>query len=188
MRPSDRVKHRVRRARMWKTAGEMASSFPDGFLFGAAVGAHQVEGGNTNSDWWWWEHLEGTPCREPSGDACDFYHRYSDDISLLASLGFNSLRFGLEWARIEPAPKEFSAAALNQYRSVGAACREHGITPIVNFHHYTLPKWVFDLGGFSSERFPALFERFCDRAARALAGMMGYACTINEPEAIGEGG
>ncbi|HEV2029407.1 MAG TPA: family 1 glycosylhydrolase, partial [Candidatus Dormibacteraeota bacterium] len=52
------------------------SRFPDGFFFGASVSAHQVEGGNTNSDWWWWEHLESTPCHEPSGDACDFYHRY----------------------------------------------------------------------------------------------------------------
>src|ERR1035437_3820430 len=79
-----------------------SSQFPDGFLFGAAVAAHQVEGGNTNSDWWWWEHREGTPCREPSGDACDFYHRYEDDIAMLAGLGMNAFRFGIEWARIEP--------------------------------------------------------------------------------------
>src|SRR5487761_473605 len=101
--------------------------FPDGFLFGAAVSAHQVEGGNTNNDWWWWEHLEATPCREPSGDACDFYHRYREDIALLAGLGLNAFRFSLEWARIEPAEGEFSNAALGPYRRVLEACREHGV-------------------------------------------------------------
>ena len=50
--------------------------FPDAFLFGASISAYQTEGGNVNTDWWWWEHLSSTPCREPSGDAVDFYHRY----------------------------------------------------------------------------------------------------------------
>ena len=90
----------------------MAATFPEGFLFGAAVGAHQVEGGNTNSDWWRWEHRKGTPCVEPSGDACDFYHRYDDDIAMLAGFGLNAFRFGIEWARIEPAEGEFSTAQL----------------------------------------------------------------------------
>jgi len=76
------------------------STFPDGFLVGASVGAHQVEGGNTNTDWWWWEHKEGTPCVEPSGDACDFYHRYGDDVAMLAGFGLDAFRFGIEWSRI----------------------------------------------------------------------------------------
>ena len=117
----------------------MAASFPEGFLFGAAVGAHQVEGGNTNSDWWWWEHRVGSPCVEPSGDACDFYHRYRDDIAMLAGLGLNSFRFGIEWARIEPAGGEFSTAQLDHYRRMLDACLEHGVTPILTFHHFTLP-------------------------------------------------
>ena len=66
------------------------SRFPESFLFGASVSAHQVEGGNTNNDWWWWEHLEATPCHEPSGDACDFYHRYREDVALLAGVGLNA--------------------------------------------------------------------------------------------------
>src|SRR5207249_9068594 len=51
---------------------QLMKRFPEGFLFGTATSAHQVEGGNTNSDWWEWEHSPGTPCVEPSGDACDF--------------------------------------------------------------------------------------------------------------------
>src|SRR6266581_2708139 len=164
----------------------MTASFPEGFLFGAAVGAHQVEGGNTNTDWWWWEHREGTPCVEPSGDACDFYHRYRDDIAMLAGLGVNSFRFGIEWARIEPADGEFSTAQLDHYRRMLEACHELGVTPILTFHHFTLPMWVHGLGGFADSRFPRLFERYCERAARALGDLIGYVCTINEPEGGGQ--
>ena len=162
--------------------------FPRGFLFGAAISAHQTEGGNTNSDWWWWEHLDSTPCVEPSGDACDFYHRYADDIAMLSGFGLNAFRFGIEWARVEPAEGEFSNAALAHYRRVLDACHRHGVLPIVTFHHFTLPKWVQDLGGFTCPRFPELFERYCARAARALGDRIGLACTINEPQGLGTSG
>src|SRR5260370_4631495 len=144
---------------------DIANRFPDGFLFGAAVSAHQVEGGNVNSDWWWWEHIEPTPVHEPSGDACDFYHRYREDVSQLAGFGLNAFRFSIEWARIEPAEGEFSRAALDHYRRVLEACRESSVMPIVTFQHFTLPHWLHEATGFASERFPPLFERYCDRAA-----------------------
>lgn len=162
--------------------------FPDGFLFGAAISAHQTEGGNTNSDWWWWEHIASTPCREPSGDACDFYHRYRDDIRMLAGFGLNTFRFGIEWARIEPSEGEFSGAALAHYRRVLDACHEHGVVPIVTFHHFTLPRWLHDLGGFACEQFPQLFERYCDHVARALGDRIRFACTLNEPQGLGSSG
>jgi beta-glucosidase len=162
--------------------------FPEGFLFGASVGAYQVEGGNSNSDWWWWEHREGTPCIEPSGDACDFYHRYAEDIAMLAGFGLDTFRFGIEWARIEPAEGEFSAAALDHYRRMLAACHEHGVTPVLTFHHFTLPMWLHQQGGFTSPKFPDLFARYCDRAASRLGDLIGWACTINEPQGLGWSG
>jgi beta-glucosidase len=167
---------------------EKNPGFPDGFLFGAAVSAHQVEGGNINSDWWWWEHLESTPVHEPSGDACDFYHRYHEDVEMLAGVGLNAFRFSIEWARIEPADGEFSRAALDHYRRMLQACRESGVMPIVTFHHFTLPRWLQEAGGFASDRFPFLFERYCDRAAAALGDLIGVACTINEPQGLGSSG
>ena len=162
--------------------------FPEGFLFGTATSAHQVEGGNTNSDWWEWEHKMGTACVEPSGDACDFYHRYREDIALMAGLGLNAFRLGIEWARIEPEEGEFSNAALDHYRRVLGSCHEHRIAPIVTFHHYTLPRWLQAKGGFLLDRYPALFARYCERSAKALGDLIAYACTINEPEGLGEGG
>jgi beta-glucosidase len=162
--------------------------FPPGFMFGAAVGAYQVEGGNTNTDWWWWEHREGTPCVEPSGDACDFYHRYAADIAMVADLRLDAFRFGVEWARVEPAPGEFSVAALQHYRRMLACCREHMVVPILTFHHFTLPMWVHEAGGFASPQFPRLFERYCTTVASTLGDLIGYACTINEPQGLGLSG
>src|SRR5436309_15922188 len=120
----------------------MTVKFPEGFLWGTATAAHQVEGGNWNNDWWMWEHNPQSPCVEVSGDACDHYHRYRDDIRLLARLGFNTYRFSIEWSRIEPEAGEWSQAALDHYRRVCEACRAAGITPMVTFHHFTPPRRV----------------------------------------------
>ena len=83
-------------------------SFPKDFTWGTATAAHQVEGGNTNNDWWDWEHRAGTVCAESSGDACDHFHRYPQDIEMLAKLGFDNYRFSIEWSRVEPDCGEFS--------------------------------------------------------------------------------
>jgi beta-glucosidase len=107
---------------------------------------------------------------------------------MLASFGLNTFRFSIEWARIEPAEGEFSRAALDHYRRVLEACHEHGVMPIVTFHHFTLPRWLQEAGGFASDRFPALFERYCDHAAAALGDLIGCACTINEPQGLGSSG
>jgi beta-glucosidase len=162
--------------------------FPEGFLFGASISPYQTEGNNTNTDWWWWEHIADTPCREPSGDACDFYHRYREDVALLAGAGLNCFRFGIEWARIEPAEGEFSDAELAHYRRMLDACHEHSVAPMLTFHHFTLPRWLHEKGGFACDDFPALFERYCDRAAAVLGDLIAYACTINEPQGLGSSG
>jgi beta-glucosidase len=95
-----------------------SATFPEGFLWGAATAAHQVEGGNVNNDHWEMEHAEHSPFAEPSGDACDSYHRWREDMDLVAAAGLNTYRFSLEWSRIEPAEGEFSRAALDHYRRV----------------------------------------------------------------------
>jgi beta-glucosidase len=159
------------------------TSFPDGFTWGAATSAHQVEGGNTNSDWWRLEHSEGAPTAEPSGDACDSFHRFGEDISLLSSAGLGSYRFSIEWARIEPAPGEFSDAALEHYQRVIDTCLGQGVEPVVTLHHFTNPIWVRELGGWRAPGAVRRFERYVDRALGALEGVRRV-CTINEPNMI----
>src|SRR6202046_4911307 len=78
--------------------------FPDGFLWGAATAGHQVEGGNVNADMWPMEWATNSTFNEPSGDTCDHYHRYPEDIAMLAELGLHAYRFSTEWSRIEPEP------------------------------------------------------------------------------------
>jgi beta-glucosidase len=154
--------------------------FPKGFWWGAASAAHQVEGNNVNNDVWLLEHMPETLFSEPSGDACDHYHRYREDIALLAELGFNTYRFSLEWSRIEPEDGEFSQAALEHYRRMLAACREHGLTPIVTFHHFTSPRWLIASGGWEDQNTPEKFARYCERATQYLGDLIGAACTLNE--------
>src|SRR6202035_1373581 len=128
----------------------MPSWFPSDFLFGAATAAHQIEGGNVNSDWWEFEHHPDSGVRDVSGDACDSWHRWGEDLDLVASLGLNAYRFSVEWARVEPEPGEYSIAALDHYLRVAEGCRARGLVPVVTLHHFTLPRWMARRGGFES--------------------------------------
>src|SRR5947207_14268323 len=94
----------------------LARRFPEGFVWGAATSAHQVEGGNWNNDWWAWEHMSDSPCQEPSGDACDHWHRYPEDIRLCAALGFGACRFSTEWGRVGGERGALPPAAAEQQR------------------------------------------------------------------------
>lgn len=162
----------------------MATNFPQGFRWGTATAAHQVEGGNWNNDWWAWEHAPDTPCEEPSGDACDQFHLYDEDIALCAALGFDNYRFSIEWSRIEPEPGEFSRSALDHYRRVLASCHAHGIEPVVTFHHFTTPRWVVAEGGWHTASTVDRFLRFAERSVAHLGDLIGTACTINEPNIV----
>ncbi|WP_295638446.1 family 1 glycosylhydrolase [Novosphingobium sp.] len=155
--------------------------FPQGFLWGAATAGHQVEGNNTNSDTWAVEHLKPTSFAAPSGDACDSFNRWPIDHEMVRSLGLNTYRFSLEWARIEPAPGEFSVAMLDHYKAMIDGCRKVGLAPVVTFSHFTCPRWFAAMGGWTNPDAPQLFARFCDRAARHMAGNIHAVVTLNEP-------
>ena len=78
-------------------AARAGTAFPKGFQWGVATAAHQIEGNNVNSDFWLLEHLKGSPFAEPSGDACDSYHRYPEDIAIVARLGRYLFMGGMCW-------------------------------------------------------------------------------------------
>ncbi len=106
-------------------------TFEKGFLIGAATAAHQVEGNNIHSDCWAQEHMVHTSYAEPSMDAVDHYHRYEEDIRLMAAAGLNAYRFSVEWARIEPQEGRFDDSEIEHYRKVIACCKENGLEPVV---------------------------------------------------------
>ncbi|WP_344831322.1 glycoside hydrolase family 1 protein [Actinocorallia longicatena] len=152
-----------------------------GFLWGAATAPHQVEGNNVNSDWWARELR--IPGGELSGDACDSYHRYAEDMRLLAKAGLNAYRFGLEWARIEPSPGRFSNAELAHYRRMIDTAIDFGLTPIVTLHHFTNPRWFVEEGGWTGVTAVARFEAYVRKAATILDGV-DWICTLNEPNML----
>ena len=158
----------------------MKTQFPKNFLWGTATAAHQVEGNNINCDYWPIEHMPGGFFTEPSGDAIDHYHRYPQDIAMLAELGFNAYRFSIEWARIEPEDGYFSIAILDHYRRMLETCHRHGLTPVVTYHHFTTPRWAIAQGGWTNPTTAEKFARYCQRATRHLGDLVGSACTINE--------
>jgi len=161
------------------------SSFPDGFTWGTATAAHQIEGGNWNNDWWQFEHTAGSGTKEPSGDACDSWHRWDEDIDLVARYHLDNYRFSLEWSRIEPEDGEWSTASLDHYARICDTLIERGIDPVVTFHHFTTPRWLADRGGWEHADTPARFAEFAEKAAAHLgADRMVRACTINEPNVV----
>ncbi len=162
----------------------MTTAFPDGFIWGTATAAHQVEGGNFNNDWWAWEHNPDSGCVEASGDACNHWALYEHDIDLLKGFGFNAYRFSVEWSRIEPERGEWSHAAIDHYRKVLEACHTRGVRPIVTYHHFTNPRWVAHLGGWEEPDTADRFAEFAGRVTDALGDLIGTACTLNEPNIV----
>lgn len=179
--------------------------FPDGFLWGAATAAHQVEGGLHN-DWTEWEkqnadrlaheaekkfgHLPNwqdikAQAQDPqnyiSGRACDHYNRYEEDFDIAQSLGHNAHRFSIEWSRIEPREGEFDEIEIEHYRKVIAALRARGMEPFVTLWHWPLPLWLKDKGGWRSGEIVKYFDRYTKKLALALKNDVKFWITLNEP-------
>jgi len=150
---------------------------PD-FLWGASTAPHQTEGGNVNSDWWVYE--QRAPHFAASGDGVDSYHRYEEDMRLLADAGLTAYRFGIEWSRIEPLPGRFSNAELAHYRRMIDTAIGLGVTPVVTLHHFTSPRWFIEEGGWLGDTALDRFTAYVREACSILDGVE-WVCTINEP-------
>ncbi|MFA4842432.1 MAG: glycoside hydrolase family 1 protein, partial [Candidatus Omnitrophota bacterium] len=152
--------------------------FPQGFLWGAATSAYQVEGDNINCDWWQWEKTAG---KEHSGKACLHYEFYRLDFDLSKELGHNCHRLSIEWSRIEPQEGKFSEDEIRHYQDVISSLKERGLEPIVTLHHFTNPLWFARLGGWENPKSAAYFLRFVEKILPAVADKVKFWVTINEP-------
>ena len=155
--------------------------FEKGFFIGAATAAHQVEGNNTNSDYWAQEQQPHSSFTEPSGIACDHYHRYEEDIKLLADAGLNAYRFSIEWARVEPEEGTFDPEAIEHYRKVIACCKAHGVEPIVTLLHFTSPKWLICKGGWEAESTVEDFKHYAAYVMEQLGSELHYVAPSTKP-------
>jgi beta-glucosidase len=166
--------------------------FPDGFLWGAATSAYQVEGavdedGRGRSIWDTFSHADGTIDGGGTGDvACDHYHRWRDDLDLIASLNLNAYRFSLAWPRLFPAgagarePRGF-----DHYDRLIDGLLERGIEPVVTLYHWDLPQALEDAGGWRSRDTVQCFAEYAAACFEAYGDRVQWWLTINEPWIVG---
>jgi beta-glucosidase len=177
--------------------------FPDGFLWGTATAAHQVEG-NCNNSWTQWEKDNaGKLAKEAknrwaawqqkkfpemfqkenyiSGAACDHYNLYEKDFDLAKELGNNAHRFSVEWSRIEPSEGNFDEKEIEHYRKVILALRERGMEPFVTLWHWTEPIWFNEKGGWNNKKSAEYFSRFAEKVVSEYKNIVKFWVVINEP-------
>lgn len=162
------------------------TDFPDDFLLGAATSSHQVEGDNRHNDWWDWEQRAGRIVDGTRSDdaAAWWAGRAEEDLRRAAELGHDGHRMSLEWSRLEPEPGRFDKEAFARYRAILSAAHEAGLKVLLTLNHFTLPRWVAKLGGWTHENTPLLFEGFAERAARELGRNVDLWATLNEPSVL----
>ncbi len=170
-------------------------AFPEGFLFGAATAAHQIEGspladGAGPSIWTRFAHTPGMIANGDTGDvACDHYRRWKDDVKLMRELGLPAYRFSVSWSRVLPdGTGRVNQAGIDFYsRLVDELCAS-GIEPLLTLYHWDLPAALDDRGGWLNRDCADWFAAYGTVLYRALDGRVKKWVTLNEPWVITDGG
>ena len=158
--------------------------FPQGFLWGTATAAHQVEGGNTNNNWYAWENAPGRVFQgQKCGLACDWWGgRWKEDLENAARDGQNTHRLSIEWSRIQPRPDQWDDGALEHYRHIIRGAIKLGLKPMLTLHHFTDPLWLYEDGGWENDAALKYFAGCVRKAVGALHDLVDFWVTINEPD------
>ena len=164
--------------------------FPKGFLWGTSTSAYQIEGGIKN-DWSEWEKIarrlnslkkKGKDIDEFICDkGCDSYNRYKEDVALAADLNTNAIRFGLEWARIQPEKDSWNIEALNHYRKLMEEAKAKNLKVVLTIWHWTNPLWLAEEGGWTSKDVVDCFAKYVDVVIKELGSYVDYWVVLNEP-------
>lgn len=156
--------------------------FPDGFYWGTASSAYQVEGNSLLNQWAKFEQQPGAIWHgDRNGLACDWWRNAEQDFDRMAALNLNTHRLSLEWSRIEPEPGEFNHQALDRYRSLLGELRRRGMRPLVALHHFTNPRWFERAGGWAWPEAVTRFQHYARVAVNALGDLCDWWLTMNEP-------
>ncbi|MFT4211719.1 MAG: GH1 family beta-glucosidase [Microbacterium sp.] len=162
-------------------------SFPDSFLFGAATAAFQIEGaahedGRRDSIWDAFCRVPGAVLGGDDGEiACDHYHRYPEDVALMAGLGIQTYRFSTSWARVRPDGGPVNPAGLDFYRRLVDELLGAGIRPWLTLYHWDLPQALQDAGGWTNRDTAARFTEYALDVHDALGDRVSVWTTLNEP-------
>jgi len=152
-------------------------NWPAGFLWGTGASSTQCEGAAPSSDWWDWERLGHAPL---SGGGNGFAERFAEDFRLFAGLGLTHHRLSIEWARVEPELGVHDETAIAHYREVLSAAHGAGVIPWVCLHHFTLPRWFADAGGFLVEANREHWARHVEFIANTFGDLVGGWQPVNE--------
>ncbi|ALJ22159.1 GH1 family beta-glucosidase [Microbacterium sp. No. 7] len=162
-------------------------SFPQGFLFGAATAAYQIEGaafedGRTASIWDRFSRVPDAVINADNGDvACDHYHRYRDDVALMKDLGLDTYRFSVSWSRVRPDGGPINQKGLDFYRRLVDELRGAGIIPWLTLYHWDLPQALQERGGWTARATSDLFTEYALDVHDALGDRVDIWTTLNEP-------
>lgn len=165
-------------------------NFPPGFIWGCATSSHQVEGNNINNDWWRWEQEDGRILKgDRSGKACDWWAgRWREDFDRARETHQNAHRLSIEWSRVQPKLDRWDESALDRYRQMLMGLKERDMMPMVTLHHFTIPQWLAEMGGWENEAVIELFAEYTRRTVMALKAHCQFWVTINEPNVYMVGG
>ncbi|RPI22961.1 MAG: beta-glucosidase [Chloroflexota bacterium] len=162
--------------------------FPEGFIWGAATSAYQIEGGHDSdgkgeSVWDRFTHTSSKILNHDTGDiACDHYHLFEKDIALMKELGVGSYRFSISWPRIFPDGRgKPNQKGLDFYRNLARLLAGNGIQPAVTLYHWDLPQKLQDLGGWENREIIDDFEMYARTVFEALGDDVPIWMTLNEP-------
>jgi beta-glucosidase len=163
--------------------------FPKGFLWGTATASYQIEGahnedGKGETIWDRFTHTPGATYQFQNGDiACDHYHRWEEDVNLMASLGLNAYRFSISWARIFPEGKGSipNAKGLAFYNRLVDALLAKNIMPAVTLYHWDLPQVLEDRGGWLNPDTSQYFADYAKVMFQNLGDRVNMWITLNEP-------
>jgi len=169
--------------------------FPEGFLWGAATAAHQIEGspmadGAGPSIWTRFAHTPGMTVNGDTGDvACDHYNRWKDDVALMASLGLKAYRFSVSWSRILPeGTGRVNQKGVDFYSRLVDELLSKGIEPLLTLYHWDLPAALDDRGGWLNRDIADWFVEYAHVMFRALDDRVQHWVTLNEPWVVADGG
>ncbi|MBL7254604.1 GH1 family beta-glucosidase [Paractinoplanes lichenicola] len=165
-----------------------AITFPDDFIWGAATASYQIEGaaredGRGPSIWDTFSRTPGRVYNGHTGDvACDHYHRYVDDVALMADLGLASYRFSVAWPRIQPdGTGPVNVKGLDFYDRLTDELLGKGIDPVVTLYHWDLPQTLEDLGGWANRLTAEAFAEYSQIVHARLGDRVKTWTTLNEP-------
>jgi beta-glucosidase len=166
-------------------------TFPPGFTWGSATAAYQIEGaaatdGRGPSVWDTFSHNAGNVRGGDTGDiACDSYHRYPEDVALMAELGLNGYRFSISWPRVQPGGRGLAnQKGIDYYKRLLDELAEHNIRAAATLYHWDLPQELQDEGGWAARDTAKRFADYTDLVASALADRVERWITLNEPQVV----